>query len=82
MSFAYEIAKYGKSVIILEKDNQIGGLSRTLNYKGFKFDYCAHRFHTANDKLLEEIKSLVGTSFTKHIKKSRIYFRYEIATIE
>ena len=71
LSFAYEVAKRGKSVIILEKDKQIGGLSKTLNYKGFKFDYCAHRFHTTNDNLLNEIKSLVGPSFKKQIQKIR-----------
>jgi len=32
LSFAYEVAKHGKSVLILEKDKQFGGLSRTLEY--------------------------------------------------
>ena len=73
LSFAYEISKHGKTVIILEKDKQTGGLSKTLTYKGFRFDYCAHRFHTANDKLLDEVKHIVGPTFTKHIKKSRIF---------
>lgn len=73
LSFAYEVAKHGKSVLILEKDKQIGGLSRTLEYKGFLFDYCAHRFHTTNSELLKEVKQIVGPTFKKYTKKSRIY---------
>ena len=73
LSFAHAVAKNGKSVLILEKDKQIGGLSQTLEYKGFRFDYCAHRFHTADNQLLNEVKSIVGPTFKRHVKKSRIY---------
>ena len=73
LSFAHEVAKNGKSVLILEKDKQIGGLSQTLEYKGFRFDYCAHRFHTADNQLLNEVRSIVGPTFKRYIKKSRIY---------
>lgn len=73
LSFAHEVAKHGKSVLILEKDKQIGGLSQTIEYKGFRFDYCAHRFHTADPDLLKEVREIVGSTFKKHTKKSRIY---------
>ena len=73
LSFAYEVAKNGKSVLILEKAKVIGGLSQTLEYKGFLFDYCAHRFHTADKELLDEVKNIVGSNFTRHIQKSRMY---------
>ena len=73
LSFAHEVAKIGKSVPILEKDKVIGGLSQTLEYKGFLFDYCAHRFHTADKELLNEVIGIVGAKFTKHTKKSRMY---------
>jgi len=73
LSFAHEVAKNGKSVLILEKDKVIGGLSKTLEFKGFRFDYCAHRFHTADKELLDEVKSIVGPNFTRHTQKSRMY---------
>lgn len=73
LSFAYEVSKHGKSVLILEKDKQIGGLSQTLEYKGFLFDYCAHRFHTDNLELLNEVKQIVGPTFKKYTKRCRIY---------
>ena len=73
LSFAQEVAKNGKSVLILEKDKVIGGLSQTLEYKGFLFDYCAHRFHTTDKELLKEVKRIVGANFTRHTQKSRMY---------
>ena len=73
LSFAHEVAKIGKSVPILEKDKVIGGLSQTLEYKGFLLDYCAHRFHTADKELLNEVIGIVGPKFTKRTKKSRMY---------
>ena len=70
LAFAYKVAKEGNSVLILEKEKTIGGLSRTFEYKGFRFDFCAHRFHSANKELLDEVRSLVGSSFKKHIKRT------------
>jgi protoporphyrinogen oxidase len=35
---AYELSKCGIDSMILEADKQIGGLSRTVNYRGYRFD--------------------------------------------
>jgi len=73
LAFAYKIAEHGKSVLVLEKENRVGGLSRTFSYRGFMFDLCAHRFHSANETLLREVTEIVGPSFEKHAQRSRIY---------
>ena len=73
LAFALEVARSGKSVLILEKDVQIGGLSRTFEHDGFLFDYCAHRFHSGDPSLIDEVRDLVGPGFRKHSKKSRIF---------
>jgi protoporphyrinogen oxidase len=73
LGFAKRLSENGQKVLILEKEDVIGGLSRTLQYKGFYLDFCAHRFHTRNAALLEEILALPGLQMHKHIKKSRIY---------
>lgn len=72
LAFAYRMSSQGKSVLVLEKEDKVGGLSRSIKYKDFEFDFCAHRFHSGNKELLAEVISLVP-SFRKHIKKSRIY---------
>lgn len=73
LGFAKRISENGKSVLVLEKESVVGGLSRSLKYKGFYLDFCAHRFHTNNKSLLDEIMNLPGLTMHKHIKKSRIY---------
>jgi protoporphyrinogen oxidase len=73
LSFAWKAAKAGKSVLVLEKESVVGGLSRTLSHEGYLLDFSAHRFHTKNKELLDAIMSLPGREMKKHTKKSRIY---------
>lgn len=73
LGFAKRVSENGKSVLVLEKESIVGGLSRSIKHDGFYLDFCAHRFHTNNKKLLEEILSLPNLKMEKHIKKSRIY---------
>lgn len=73
LGFAKRTSENGKSVLVLEKESVVGGLSRSISYKGFYLDFCAHRFHTNNKSLLSEVMSLPGLTMHKHIKKSRIY---------
>jgi len=73
LGFAKRMSEHGHSVLVLEKEATIGGLSRTLNHKGFYLDFCAHRFHTNNRDLLTEVLGLPGLRMYRHIKKSRIY---------
>lgn len=73
LGFAKRMSEHGRSVLVLEKEAVIGGLSRTLHHEGFYLDFCAHRFHTNNRELLAEIRALPGLEMTRHIKKSRIY---------
>jgi protoporphyrinogen oxidase len=73
LGFAKRVADHGKSVVVLEKEAVVGGLSRTLHHEGFYLDFCAHRFHTKNKALLDEIFALPGLKMERHIKKSRIY---------
>ncbi len=73
LGLAKRLAENGKSVLVLEKEDVVGGLSRSIEYKGYYLDFCAHRFHTKNEKLLKEILALPGLRMERHIKKSRIF---------
>ncbi len=72
LATAYRLSKAGKRVLVLEKDAKIGGLAKTVEIDGYLFDYCAHRFHTPDPAVLEEIKGLMGDNFVEHHQKSRI----------
>jgi protoporphyrinogen oxidase len=46
LTAAYELCKAGISSVVLEKDKVVGGISRTVHYKGYHFDIGGHRFFT------------------------------------
>lgn len=39
--------------IVVESDSQVGGLSRTIDYKGNKIDIGGHRFFSKSDRVIE-----------------------------
>lgn len=50
LTAAYELQKGGeKDITILEADVQVGGISRTINYKGNRIDIGGHRFFSKSD---------------------------------
>ncbi len=46
LTAAYLLAGKGHQVTVLEADSTVGGLARTVEYKGFRFDIGGHRFFT------------------------------------
>ena len=46
LTAAHELTQYNRRVIVLEKEDKVGGLARTENYRGFYFDLGGHRFFT------------------------------------
>lgn len=62
------------NVIIVERDNQVGGISKTVKYKDYHFDVGGHRFFTKNKEVNELWKSLLNKDFKKTKRLSRIYY--------
>ena len=73
LAFAKRVSENGNSVLLVEKEDTVGGISRTINHNNHYLDFCAHRFHTRNKSLLKELFELPGLNMHKHLKKSRIY---------
>lgn len=74
LTAAYELCKAGWKVLVLEKDNTVGGLARTVNYKGYHFDIGGHRFFT-KVKLIEELwHEILGEDLLRCRRLSRIYY--------
>src|SRR5882757_4636305 len=54
LTAAYELLKRtGIIPIILEKSEYIGGLSKTVNYKGNRMDMGPHRFFSKSDRVMD-----------------------------
>jgi protoporphyrinogen oxidase len=74
LTAAYELAKRGGQSLILEADDQVGGLARTVNYKGYRFDVGGHRFFSKIPAINTLWQEILGTEFLIRPRLSRIYY--------
>ena len=53
LTAAYELLKRSDIIpVILEKSGDIGGISKTINYKGNRMDIGGHRFFSKSDRVM------------------------------
>jgi protoporphyrinogen oxidase len=77
LTAAYELCNRGIESIVLEKDSLVGGLARTVDYKGYHFDIGGHRFFTkvrAVEKMWHEV---LQSDFLYRGRLSRIYYNHK-----
>lgn len=75
LTAAYQLTKLGRTSIILEKDDLVGGISRTVNYKGYHFDIGGHRFFTKVAAVEQFWKDALSREEFLHRRRlSRIYY--------
>ena len=73
LSAAYELSAKGVPCAILEQDSVVGGLARTVEYKGYRFDIGGHRFFTKLP-LVEKIwKDVLGDDLLVRPRLSRTH---------
>jgi len=75
LTAAYQLAKLGRAAFVIERDHVVGGISRTVNYKGYHFDIGGHRFFTkvsAVEQIWKEVLS--SEEFLRRRRLSRIYY--------
>ena len=76
LSCAYELVKHGRPALVLEQDpGCVGGLARTIEYKGFRFDIGGHRFFSKNPEIEALWTELMGERMRVRARLSRIYYR-------
>src|SRR4030067_1696850 len=64
-----------RSLILLERDPDVGGLSKTVTYKDFRFDLGGHRFITKKKKIERFVDDLLEGDALSVIRKSKMYMR-------
>src|ERR671927_1072410 len=74
LAAGYWLSKYGVPVIVLERANVVGGLARTVQRDGFKFDIGGHRWFSKVDAVNDLYKELVADQTVWVHRISRIYF--------
>ena len=74
LTAAHRLCKFGLHPIVLEKNNMVGGLSRTESYKGFYFDLGGHRFFTKVKEVKNFWHETLNGDFLRRPRLSRIYY--------
>jgi len=62
-------------VTILEKDSVVGGLAKTTEFKGCRFDIGPHHYITESDKILSWWMAIMSDDFAQKKRFTRIYYK-------
>jgi protoporphyrinogen oxidase len=76
LTAAYLLAKQGVSSIVFEADPRyVGGISKTVEHNGYRFDIGGHRFFSKSREVEELWTELLGDEMLLCGRKSRICYR-------
>jgi protoporphyrinogen oxidase len=75
LTAAYLLTKAGRSVTVIEKDAvYVGGISRTVEHEGFRFDIGGHRFFSKSKEVVDLWNEILPDDFIERPRMSRIYY--------
>src|SRR3954470_21942086 len=75
LTAAYLLTKrHGLPVIVLESEDQVGGIAKTAVRDGYRFDLGGHRFFTKVTEVDDLWHEILGDEFLRRPRMSRIYW--------
>ena len=74
LTSAWTLARRGRSATVLEADGTVGGISKTIEFEGYRFDLGGHRFYTKLEEVRRLWEQMLGTELLTRPRLSRIYF--------
>src|SRR5580700_9832523 len=75
LTAAYLLSKHGVKVTVLEADPRyVGGISRTVEYKGFHFDVGGHRFFSKSKEVEDLWTEILPDDMLQRPRSSKIYY--------
>lgn len=75
LTAAYLLTKSGHSVTVIEKDPvYVGGISRTVEHDGFRFDIGGHRFFSKSQEVVDLWNEILPDDFIHRPRMSRIFY--------
>ena len=75
LTAAYLLARAGHPVTVLEADRLVGGLARTVEHQGYRFDIGGHRFFTQLPVVQALWEELLDGQMIDVPRLSRIYYK-------
>jgi len=74
LTAGYLLGKAGRAAIVLEAEDQVGGLAKTVEREGYRFDLGGHRFFTKSVEVDALWHEILGDEFLLRPRMSRIYW--------
>jgi len=76
LTAGYDASRAGWQVTLLEKDPvYVGGISRTVQHEGYRFDIGGHRFFSKSAEVTQWWKERLPDDFIQVRRMSRIFYR-------
>jgi protoporphyrinogen oxidase len=74
LTAGYLLGKAGRPAIVLEAEDQVGGIAKTVERNGYRFDLGGHRFFTKSVEVDTLWHEVLGDEFLLRPRMSRIYW--------
>jgi protoporphyrinogen oxidase len=74
LTAALELTRAGRPVVLVEREAEVGGLARTVERAGYRFDLGGHRFFTRVPEVRALWDDLLGADMLVRQRRSRILF--------
>src|SRR5215218_7638456 len=74
LTAAYLLAKRGRPAIVVEAEDQVGGIAKTVEQDGYRFDLGGHRFFTKAKEVDALWHEVMHEEFLLRPRMSRIYW--------
>jgi protoporphyrinogen oxidase len=75
LTAAYVLGLRGVRGTVYEADGVVGGIAKTVEYDGYRFDLGGHRFFTKFPEIDRLWQSMLGDEFLVRPRLSRIYYQ-------
>jgi protoporphyrinogen oxidase len=73
LTFALEASRRGQRVVLVESEDQVGGLARTLRFGDFRFDIGGHRFCSRWPEVTQWVLDVLDGDAAEVPRRSRIW---------
>src|SRR5438132_3938655 len=74
LTAAHVLGRQGVRATLFEADGVVGGIAKTVEFNGYRFDLGGHRFYTKLKQVERLWESLAGDEFMTRPRLSRIYY--------
>jgi protoporphyrinogen oxidase len=77
LTSAYTLGLRGRPAAVFEADGTVGGIAKTVEFGGYRFDLGGHRFYTKLKPIERLWEELLADEFLTRPRLSRIYYQGE-----